>query len=263
MKDLSAYLDPLNLPGWRYFPEVGSTNDLALAWAQNGAEDGALILADRQTAGRGRAARRWVTNPGSALALSLVLRPKAEEARYLPRFAALAALGLVGALEEWGLEALVKWPNDVLLDGKKVAGVLVENIWQGEDLEAVVVGMGVNVTAEAVPPEDELRFPATALELQLGQKLDRWAVLAGILQRIKVYRAILPTDALMTAWNAKLAFKGSEVAFRFPNGQIRKAQVLAIRPDGRLALQLNGESEPSFVVDGEVTFVGRGGTLKD
>ena len=54
MKDLSAYLDPLNLPGWRYFPEVGSTNDLALAWAQDGAEDGALILADRQTAGRGR-----------------------------------------------------------------------------------------------------------------------------------------------------------------------------------------------------------------
>ena len=263
MKDLSIYLDPLNLPAWRYYPEVGSTNDLALDWAQAGAADGSLILADAQTAGRGRAERRWVTNPGAALALSLVLRPTAEEARYLPRFAALAALGLAGALAEGGLSAAIKWPNDVLLSEKKVAGVLVENVWQGERLEAVVLGLGVNVTAAAVPPEGELRFPATAVELELEHAVDRWAILAGILQGIRTYRTILPTEAFMAAWNGQLAFKGSEVAFRFPDGQIRKAQVLAIQPDGRLALRVSGESEPLLVVAGEVTLMDWGGTLKD
>ena len=263
MKPLSAYLDSLELPDWRYYDEVGSTNDLALEWAQNGAADGSLVLADLQTAGRGRAERRWVTRPGTALALSLILRPKAAEMDQVARFTALAALGLVNALAKMGLDAAIKWPNDVLLGGRKVAGVLVEAAWQGGSLEGLVVGMGVNVTAESVPPAAELRYPATAVEVEMGVEVDRWDLLAGILQGLFTYRAILPTDAFMKAWNEKLAFKGQQVAFRFPDGRVRPAVVGRVQPDGRLALLLADEPEPRRVAAGEVTMVDRGGVLKD
>jgi BirA family biotin operon repressor/biotin-[acetyl-CoA-carboxylase] ligase len=263
MKPFPGYLDVPELAKLLYYVEVSSTNDLALEWAENGAADGSLVLADLQTAGRGRAERRWVTRPGTALAMSLILRPKAAEAAHVARFTALAALGLVDALAKLGLAAAIKWPNDVLLNGKKVAGVLVETIWRENDLRALVVGMGVNVTAESVPPEAELRYPATAVEAELGEAVDRWALLAGILQGLFKYRAILPTDAFLTAWNEKLAFRGQQVAFQFPDGQIRPAQVASVQPDGRLALQLADETEPRLVAAGEVTMVDRGGALKD
>jgi BirA family biotin operon repressor/biotin-[acetyl-CoA-carboxylase] ligase len=195
--------------------------------------------------------------------MSLILRPKPEEAPHLGRFSALAALGLVDALAGMGLDAAVKWPNDVLLGGRKVAGVLVEALWEGGALDALVVGMGVNVTAASLPPETELRFPATAVELALGESVDRWAILAGILQGILAYRAILPTDAFLAAWNEKLAFRGQEVAFRFSDGQARTARVMNVQPDGRLALRAADAPEEILVAAGEVAFVDRNGTLKD
>jgi len=259
--DLSICLLPLNLPDWQYHAETGSTNDLALAWAQQGAVDGSLVLADSQTAGRGRADRRWVTKPGTALAMSLVLRPTAEEMDYIPRFTALAALGLVDALTKHGLSAEVKWPNDVLIGGRKVAGVLVEAFWQGEQLEALVVGMGVNVTREALPSAEELRFPATSIEVEMGESVERWDILAGILQSILSYRTILTTTAFVEAWNEKLALKGQRVAFRLPDGKVSSVRVLAVQPDGRLALQVEGQSEPFLAAAGEIEMAGRGGTL--
>lgn len=258
-----GHLDVPGVAGVLFYAELSSTNDLALEWADNGAADGSLVLADLQTAGRGRAERRWVTRPGTALAMSLILRPKAVEMAHVARFSALAALGLVDTLEKMGLTAEIKWPNDVLLSGRKVAGVLVETVWRGNDLTALVVGMGVNVTADSVPPAAELRYPATAVEVEMGEEVDRWSLLAGILQGIFTYRAILPTEAFMTAWNEKLAFKGQQVAFRFPDGMVQPAEVECVQPDGRLALQLADEPEPRLVAAGEVTMVDRGGALKD
>jgi BirA family biotin operon repressor/biotin-[acetyl-CoA-carboxylase] ligase len=263
MKPYPINLDVPELGKMLYYAEVSSSNDLALEWAENGAADGSLVLADLQTAGRGRGDRRWVTRPGTALAMSLVLRPKTVETAHVARFTALAALGLVDALAKLGLSAAIKWPNDVLLGGKKVAGVLVEAVWRGNDLTGLVVGMGVNVTAESVPPAAELRYPATAVEVEMGAEVDRWDLLAGILQGLFKYRAILPTDAFLMAWNEKLAFKGQYVAFEFPDGQVRTAEVGNVQPDGRLALQLAAEPEPRLVAAGEVTMVDCGGALKD
>lgn len=244
-----------------YYTEVSSTNDLAQEWAENGAADGSLVLADRQTAGRGRAERRWVTQPGAALAMSLVLRPTAAEAAHISRFTALAALGLVETLAQHGLAAEVKWPNDVLLGGRKVAGVLVEAIWQRERSKALIVGMGVNVSREALPPAEELRFPATCIEDEMGESVDRWDILAGILHSIFTYRKILTTEAFLSAWNEKLAWKGEQIAFRFANGQVKLARVLAVQPDGRLALRVEGQSEPFLAAAGEIELAGHDGRL--
>jgi BirA family biotin operon repressor/biotin-[acetyl-CoA-carboxylase] ligase len=261
MTELSAVLASLNLADWQYFVEAGSTNDLALDWAEQGAADGSLVLADRQTTGRGRGDRSWVTQPGAALAMSLVLRPTAAEVAYIPRFTALAALGLVEALAQRGLSAEVKWPNDVLVGGRKVAGVLVEAFWQGDRPEALIVGMGVNVSREALPPAEELRFPATCIEGEMGESVDRWDILAGILQSILSYRKILTTEAFLAAWNEKLAWKGEQIAFRFANEQVKLARVLAVQPDGRLALQVEGRPEPFLAADGEIELAGFGGRM--
>lgn len=256
MSDLNAYLNALDLPAWQFHPVAGSTNELALAWAQAGAADGSLVLADSQTAGRGRMDRHWVTRPGVALAMSMIYRPTPEEAANLTRFTPLAALGLVQALAKWDLAAKIKWPNDVLLDGKKVAGVLVEADWQAGRLDSLVVGMGVNVLAGAVPPAIQVRYPGTAIEMQVGHAVDRWAILAEILHCMKYYRTILTGDRFLTEWNHYLAYRGERIRFRFPDGRLGTAEVVAVRPNGRLALKLVS-GEKLNAVAGEIDWVDR------
>ncbi len=235
--DLTPYLDPVGLGAWRYIPVVGSTNDVALAWASQGAPDWALVVADAQTAGRGRGTRCWVTEPGCALALSLILRPSPIEAGFAPRFTALAALGLIEALAEWGLHAELKWPNDILLAGKKVAGVLVEADWQADQVQTVVIGMGVNVSLGSVPLRTTLRYPATAVEIVLGSPVDRWALLASAVIAMQRYRTILTTHAFYEAWNANLAQQGAWVCFRVADREAHRMKVLGVQVDGQLALE--------------------------
>jgi BirA family transcriptional regulator, biotin operon repressor / biotin---[acetyl-CoA-carboxylase] ligase len=235
-EDLSPYLDPLGLGAWRYLPVVGSTNDVAREWASAGAPDWALVVADAQTAGRGRGERRWLTEPGGALAFSLVLRPTPAESGCFPRFTALAALGLTRALAGLGLAAQLKWPNDVLLVGRKVAGVLVEADWQSARVEAAVVGMGVNVSPGSVPPADSLRYPATSVETVLGARIDRWALLAETLIAMRDYRAVLAGDGLVEAWNANLAMVGEWVRFQVHGESPHTLRLLGVNSDGQLML---------------------------
>lgn len=252
---LSASLSPLGLPAWQYHPVVTSTNDLAQAWAEAGAADFSLIVADAQTVGRGRADRRWETRPNTSLAFSLILCPTEAEAACLPRFTALAALGVLDALRELGLQGAIKWPNDVLLGGKKVAGILVEAEWQADQLASLVIGMGVNVTPEAVPLAAALRYPATSVESASGAKVDRWVFLASILHAIKRYREGLTAPAFIHTWNAHLAFRGQTVAFRFSDGTVRSLTVSGVLPDGQLALKTT-EGESLSVVAGEIELAG-------
>ncbi len=236
-KQLEQMLGALNIAAWQYHRRAGSTNDLALAWAQSGAPDGALVLADEQTAGRGRGSRRWVTRPGSALAMSLVLRPKPAEQEVIPRFTALAGLGLIHALAAWGLRAALKWPNDVLLDGKKIAGVLVEADWRGERLDALVVGMGVNVSPGAVPEPDQLRTPATSVADALGKPVDRWELLGEILVEMQVLRRSLPSQDFTAAWNKALAFLEEWIWFREAGDEdqpARRVRLLGVGQGGQL-----------------------------
>lgn len=249
-------LSSVGLSDWRYYPVVTSTNDLALTWAGEGAPDYSLVIADEQTAGRGRENRKWVTHPGAALAFSLILRPTVEELKRLPRFTALAALSLLHGLEQFGLMGALKWPNDVLLAGRKVAGVLVEADWQGDRLAALVVGMGVNITPAAVPPDESLRFPGTSVQAEVGQKVERWALLASILHTIKQYRCLLTTSEFIRLWNDRLAFRGETIAFRFPDGEVKSLKVLGVEHDGRLALRTR-QGQTICAVAGEIEMTAR------
>ena len=130
----------LSLGEVRYFESIGSTNDEALAWAAKGAPDLSLVIADEQTAGRGRLNRTWFTPKGTALAMSLILRPASGTP--LSRTVGLAALSIADSLLKRGLTPRIKWPNDVLLNGKKIAGILVETVWAGTEVESLVIGIG-------------------------------------------------------------------------------------------------------------------------
>ncbi|MEJ5226089.1 MAG: biotin--[acetyl-CoA-carboxylase] ligase, partial [Anaerolineales bacterium] len=208
--DLRHLLSSLPLGGLRYFDSVGSTNDEALAWAAQGAPDLALVAADEQTRGRGRMGRAWLTPPGAALAFSLVLRPHGAEMSDIALMSGLGALALCDVLETHGLAAQIKWPNDVLVNRRKLAGILVEAVWMGERVESVVLGMGVNVLPEAAPPDDQVLFPATSVA-GAGAAVDRWALLRDILAALVRRRAELGQPGFIADWARRLAFSGEPV----------------------------------------------------
>ena len=239
MTDLETALSDLGLAEIRYLERVSSTNEVAMMWLNQGAPDLALVVANEQSAGRGRFDRRWVTRPGVALAFSLILRPTPQEAARFGFFAPLGALGLADALD--GLYALapqIKWPNDVLLGGRKVAGILVESAWEGDQPCGVVIGIGVNVRPEAVPPAADVAFPATSVEDALGQPVDRWQLLRVALAGILTWRPRIGNPEFFAAWQERLAFRGEivRVTSGYESQPEREGRLLGIDPDGSLRL---------------------------
>ena len=240
-------LSRLPVPAYRYYESVTSTNDLALAWAASGAPDGALVVADTQTAGRGRMSRRWITPPDSALAFSLVLRPTKQELDKPALFSPLGGLALSIALESlFDLHPAIKWPNDVLLNGKKTAGILAESVWQEDKPLAIVLGIGVNVGLASVPPADEVMFPATCIEAAAGKPVERYNLLAALLTALLKWRQQLPHPAFLQAWQDRLAFIGEQVQLIQPDQKTINGRLAGINPQGDLCLTLPDGSQSSF-----------------
>ena len=255
----------LPLGDLEYIPRLGSTNDEAGRLAQAGCPDLTLVIADEQTAGRGRLNRRWFTPPGAALAFSLVLRPNPawipanaqDVAWVLPRLTALGALAVCQALESrYPLNAQIKWPNDVLVSRRKLAGVLVEAAWAGERLNAAILGIGVNIASRSVPPASELLFPATSLEdclMAPVEEVDRLALLKDVVERILGWRTRLSGVEFMQAWQTKLAFLGEWVWIVPAQAQSGsslsgiKCRILGLEADGRLRAEDEGGRIQRFV----------------
>ena len=252
--ELKKTLAKLPLGDIRYFDSIGSTNNEALAWAASDAEDLSLVIADEQTAGRGRLDRKWFTPKGTALAFSLILRPTAAEKSYLSRIVGLAALAVVDALRTRGLVAQIKWPNDVLLNGRKVAGIPVESVWSGEEVDCVVIGIGMNVLKGSMPTAELLQFPATSLEEAMGPAVERQKVLRDILAGVIALRPHLGTNSFINSWEQALAFRGEQVQIQATaeqsrseaNGQPVTGKLLGLETDG--SLRLSSEEGKSVTV---------------
>ena len=236
---LKQALSGLPLGPVRYFATTGSTNDEAARWAASGAPDLALVTADEQTAGRGRLERRWYTPPGAALAFSVTLRiGQSVVPSFVPRLTALGALSTCLALRQgYGLPALVKWPNDVLVEGKKLAGVLAEAAWQGERLQTAVLGIGINVAPASVPPEPDLNFPATCVETALGRPVERLELLRAVLGWLVDWRSRMNSSDFLRAWEGMLAFKGEWVEVAWEGRPRLEGQVLGLDLNGGLRLK--------------------------
>ncbi len=233
-------LSDLPIKSLRYFEQIGSTNDEALAWATDRAPDLSLVYAEQQTSGRGRMARPWFTPPGAALALSLILRPQGAERENVGLFSGLGALALVSALRKYGVTAQVKWPNDVLINRRKTAGVLVETVWMGTEAESVVLGIGVNVAPESVPPPEALNFPATCILSEAPTPVERFDLLHTLLAELIAWRPKLASDEFLRAWDESLAFRGETVRVWAGEAEPIVGQVAGLEADGSLRLSLGG-----------------------
>ncbi len=230
------------------FQRIGSTNDEAKRLAVSGAPEGALVLAETQTAGRGRAGRTWLTPPGAALALSLVLRPNVTP-RQAARLTMLAGVAVCEALEAVaGVRPALKWPNDILLGERKAGGILVESGLAGERLEYAVLGIGLNVSA--APPPEQVEFPATALEVESGRVVDRLTLLAAILDALAAhYDGLAEGTALQAAWQARLAWLGQTVVARTAAGEVT-GLAEGVDADGALLVRLaSGEQQRLLAAD--------------
>jgi BirA family transcriptional regulator, biotin operon repressor / biotin---[acetyl-CoA-carboxylase] ligase len=185
--------------------QTDSTNERAKLLAAAGAPDGTLVTADEQTAGRGRQGREWTAPPGSAVLMSLILRELDERHELLPLAAAVAVC------EALPVEAAIKWPNDVWIERRKVAGILVE----GRPQEGwAVLGMGVNVTTHEFPPE--LAETATSLRIA-GVETSRDRVLEDLVRSLTDWLRA-PRDEVLAAWRARDALKGEQVRWSGGSG---------------------------------------------
>jgi BirA family biotin operon repressor/biotin-[acetyl-CoA-carboxylase] ligase len=234
---LRTVLSELPLGGLKHFEQTASTNDVAMAWAAQGAADLALVYAEEQTSGRGRGHRIWYTPARTGLAFSLVIRPTPGEQKSVALFSGLGALAVCEALDLRSLHPRIKWPNDVLLGKRKVCGVLVEAAWLGEKVDSIVLGVGVNVRSEAVPLPDQLDFPATCIDNETGKCVDRLLLLKDILQALLYWRRLLAQDVLIHTWEKYLAFRGEQVEILAEGIPCKTGVMEGLDRDGSLRLR--------------------------
>ena len=184
------------------FEVVESTNIEANRLAREGAPDGTVIVANAQTKGRGRLGRVWTSPPGSGLYLSIILRPRCSPDWY-PRLALTAGVGVASALQETGVRPQLKWPNDILLAGRKVGGILTETAFDKSQTGLVILGIGINVNTEWDEFPVSVKNLATSLRLHLGKPVSRIHLLQSLLHRIEQWYDVFRTgnfETILDAW---------------------------------------------------------------
>jgi len=237
------------------FEETDSTNELAMRRGRQGAAGGLVVFAEHQTAGRGRFGRHWASASHRGLWFSILLRPALPMALW-PRLTTWAAVALADAVEEAvGLPTAIKWPNDLHVAGKKVAGILAESGTDQVGEPFAVVGVGVNVNHEAADFPTELSAKATSLRLATGRLLDRAALATAILQSLDSRSGQLSDDfaALIAATKRRSFLLGRWIQVQ--SGITRlEGRALELDADGHLVLQ-TADGALHRLTAGEVTVV--------
>ena len=248
--DIGARLSPLGRR-FEFFPSIGSTNDVAAHHAASGDHEGAVFVADAQTTGRGRRGRTWFSPPGAGLYVSTILRPSrsldGERAVLLTTIASGVAL-VEGVRQATGLAPSLKWPNDLYVGRRKLAGILAEGIG-----DSVVLGYGINVGAASFPPD--LGDRATSLETELGRDVDRARVFGETLAALAArYSDLLDGrfDAILDGWRALApSAQGARVSWTTPAGE-RTGVTAGIDDRGALLVRCGDRTER--IVAGELVW---------
>lgn len=226
---------------------VASTNDEARLLGEAGSPEGLIVLAHNQTQGRGRRGAAWFSPPGESLAFSVLLRPETPKALW-PRLALASGLAVAEAIEAKLPLAGIKWPNDVWIGGKKIAGILVE---AGRDF--VVVGIGLNVNTLGFPPP--VSDIATSLASELGTRVSRPEILAGIVRHLSKRSRQIDRDfhSVMDGIRLRCVLTGKRVTLQTPGGT-REGEVTGLSDQGELRLRTEKGIE-TFLQADEVRIV--------
>ena len=234
-----------------FYEKTDSTNCRARELAEQGVAEGTLAAAECQEAGKGRRGRSWSSPPGTGIWMSLVLRPELEPSRasMLTLTAALAVTA--GIRKVCGLEPQIKWPNDIVLSGKKVCGILTEMSTELEAIRYVILGIGINVNMEAFP--EEIAATATSLFFETGTRWKRSELIAAVMQAMEgYYGRFLQTgdlSGLMDEYMAQLANQNRQVQVLAPAGAYggicrginAAGELLVEREDGTVEQVMSGE----------------------
>lgn len=204
-----------------YYDELDSTNTKAGYLAQEGAEHGTLVVADRQEAGRGRRGRDWSSEAHTGIFMTLLLKPDIEP-QNAPSLTLVTALAVTKALRRiTGLEAAIKWPNDIVVNGKKICGILTEMSAQIDYVNHIVIGIGINVHNEEFP--EELKERATSILLESGKRINRAMLIEAVLEEFEIYyaRYMVTQDLseMVNEYDAHLANRDKQVRILDPKEQ--------------------------------------------
>lgn len=238
-----------------YFNTIDSTNIKAKEIAHNERE-GTVLIAEEQTAGKGRLGRNWASPKGKGIWMSIILKPNVEPTK-LPKITLIGAAAVHKALRNIGVEAKIKWPNDILIDGKKVCGILTEMSGELNMVNYVVMGIGINVNLDEEDIPDELKNIATSLRLSTGRKINRKELAANILNEFeKLYIKFKEKDNIeevLRICRENSVLLGEEVkVIRGDNIRIGKA--LDINDNGELVVKFGDNVEN--IIAGEVSLRG-------
>ncbi|WP_036745642.1 bifunctional biotin--[acetyl-CoA-carboxylase] synthetase/biotin operon repressor [Paenibacillus sp. UNC451MF] len=224
-----------------YYDEVDSTQTVARELITQGAEEGTLVIAELQTAGRGRLGRRWHSPKGKGLWMSLVLKPRIP-VQFTPQLTLLIAVALCRALRQiTSLSIGIKWPNDLLIEGKKISGILLESSAEDENLQYVVAGIGISVNlAQDDYPDDELRSKATSLSIEAGKKLDRTDILCQFLRELELVYTLYHEQGfgpIKLLWEALSVSLHRSITCQTPRG-VSEGYAVGIDDSGALTVRL-------------------------
>jgi BirA family biotin operon repressor/biotin-[acetyl-CoA-carboxylase] ligase len=252
-----ARLRPRVSPQVSWFASVASTNDVAARLAEGGAPHLTAVIAEQQTAGRGRLGRTWYSPPGAGLYVSFVLRPRIGPGPISGRVPLVSLTAGVAFAEAvrlcTRLPVTVKWPNDLVVERRKLAGILTEASGNG-DFEYVIVGFGLNLRPAAYPPEIADR--ATSVEAELGRPLDRGMVLAQCFESMALWTDALlagKADAILERWRSLApSARGSRVAWASTAG-LQEGVTDGIDDDGALLVRTGSGTER--IIAGEVKWL--------
>jgi BirA family biotin operon repressor/biotin-[acetyl-CoA-carboxylase] ligase len=238
------------------FPEVASTNTLAMEMAAQGAAEGTTVIAETQTGGKGRLGRKWISPKGN-LYLSVILRPNSPTFK-APLITLMGAVAVASAIRRTcGVQAAIKWPNDILISGKKVAGLLTEMSAEPDRIKHIALGIGVDVNMALGELPLDIRALTTTLAAQAGRKIDRTALLRQILIDLEHwYRVFLHNDAdVLREWEQLNMTIGKRVAVS-GLGETLEGLAQGIDSEGRLIIRFNDGSVKT-VAAGDVTILKR------
>ena len=239
-----------------YFRETDSTNVRAKYLAGNGAPEGTVVVAEKQTQGRGRKGRYWFSPPGEGIYTSIILRPPISP-NEAPKLTLMASVAVAEALLSLtSLQVNIKWPNDILINGRKVAGILTEISTDMDRIDYVVIGVGVNVNTprEGLPPD--LAQTATSILMETGKPFPRIALLRAYLEWLEIYYETFKTkgfDPVMSRWKNLADIIGRRISVDLMD-RVRMGEVLDIDKDGFLILR-DREGTIERIISGDVTLL--------
>jgi BirA family biotin operon repressor/biotin-[acetyl-CoA-carboxylase] ligase len=238
-----------------YFQTLDSTNSQAYQLALNGAEEGEVVVAESQERGKGRLGRHWFSPPFLNLYLSIILRPyiSPHQASLITLMAAVATADAIRKLS--GLLPLIKWPNDILLGGRKVAGLLNEIQSEMDRIHFVILGIGINLNMDEKMFSKEIESIATSLKIEMGQTISRKYFLQSLLQELENWYTIFMKQGstmILEAWRDRAQLKGRQIKVT-SFGEILIGVAADVDSDGALILEM-ADGKRKRVVAGDVEY---------